>query len=194
MSADDRYRVLAVPGSLRRASINRSLAVAAAQVAPVGMAVDVYDRLGEVPLFNADLEGLESDPRGVVAIRRAVDDADGVLIATPEYNGSVPGVVKNLLDWLSRSPVGSLKGKPTAVIGATPGRWGTRGAQRALAEMLVQVGAHQMNSNRLFVPSASSAFEDGELVDERVRKGLSETMVGFGRWIDFVRAGTESWD
>lgn len=120
-------RVLAFAGSLRRNSYNRHLIDAATGSAPAGLSLTVHDSIADIPLFNEDLEADAADgPDGVMRLRAAVAAADGVLIATPEYNQSLPGVLKNTLDWLSRNDAALgevLSGKPVAIMGATPGRW-----------------------------------------------------------------------
>jgi chromate reductase len=122
-------RVLCLAGSLRRDSWNRRLLQAAVAQAPATLHLDVYDALSAVPLFDEDLEQREpAGPAGVQALRAAIAAADGVIIATPEYNHAIPGVLKNALDWLSRdNPEGEvLPEKPVAVLGASSGPWGTR--------------------------------------------------------------------
>ena len=122
-------KVLAMVGSLRAASVNRQVAELAAQTAPAGMSVTVYQGvgggLGELPFYNEDIDNPADIPASVTTLRRAVADADAVLVVTPEYNGSIPGVLKNALDWMSR-PYGQsvLNSKPLAVIGAAHGQYG----------------------------------------------------------------------
>jgi NAD(P)H-dependent FMN reductase len=123
-------QVLALVGSLRKASLNRQLAELAVETAPAGIAVAVYDGvdgggLGELPFYNEDIDNAADVPASVTTIRQAVADADAILVVTPEYNGSIPGVLKNAIDWLSR-PYGqsSLNGKPLAVIGTSMGQYG----------------------------------------------------------------------
>ena len=117
-------KVLALVGSLRAASINRQLAELAAETAPAGVTVTVFEGLGDLPFYNEDIDN-ENVPASVVALREAAADADAALVVTPEYNGSIPGVLKNAIDWLSR-PFGNsaLKDKPLAVVGAAHGRYG----------------------------------------------------------------------
>ncbi len=111
-------KVLVLLGSLRAGSINRQLAELAVESAPDGVSLQLFDRLGELPYYNEDIDN-DDVPESVVALRAAAADADAALVVTPEYNGSIPGVLKNAIDWLSR-PFGdsALKGKPAAVIGA----------------------------------------------------------------------------
>jgi NAD(P)H-dependent FMN reductase len=117
-------KILALVGSLRAASINRQLAELAAETAPEGVAVTVFDGLGDLPFYNEDIDN-ENVPASVVALREAAGEADAALVVTPEYNSSIPGVLKNAIDWLSR-PFGNsaLKGKPAAVIGGSFGQYG----------------------------------------------------------------------
>src|SRR5215212_8497758 len=117
-------KVLVLLGSLRAASINRQLAELAVETAPDGVSVQLFDRLGEVPFYNEDIDN-EDVPESVKALREVAAEADAALVVTPEYNGSIPGVLKNAIDWLSR-PFGNsaLKGKPAAVIGGSFGQYG----------------------------------------------------------------------
>ncbi|WP_167104159.1 NAD(P)H-dependent oxidoreductase [Mycobacterium sp. DL592] len=117
-------KVLVLVGSLRAASINRQLAELAVESAPDGVTATIYEGLGDVPFYNEDLD-TEDAPAAVAALRAAAADADATLVVTPEYNGSIPGVLKNAIDWLSRPyGNGALKDKPLAVIGAALGQYG----------------------------------------------------------------------
>lgn len=121
-------KILVLVGSLRAASINRQLAEVAVESAPAGVALRIFDRLGELPFYNEDIDGDSDDGRvaeSVQALRLAGAEADAALVVTPEYNGSIPGVLKNAIDWLSRPfGNGALKGKPAAVIGTSMGQYG----------------------------------------------------------------------
>jgi NAD(P)H-dependent FMN reductase len=120
-------KVLVLVGSLRAASVNRQLAELAIESAPAGVRLETFDRLGELPFYNEDIDNadLEDLAEPVVALRQAAADADAALVVTPEYNGSIPGVLKNAIDWLSRPfGNGALKGKPLAVVGAALGQYG----------------------------------------------------------------------
>src|SRR5213595_3279703 len=122
-------RILGISGSLRRGSHNTTLLWAAAELLPPGVELEVYDGLRELPLYDADLD-LEPVPPAVARLREAIASADGVLIATPEYNGSIPGALKNALDWASRPYATSvLRDKPALVVGATTGLFGAVWAQ-----------------------------------------------------------------
>ncbi len=182
-------RVLCLAGSLRRNSWNRRLLWVAAAAAPPTLALEIYDNLSSVPLFDEDMEQREpAGPPGVRALRAAVAAADGLLIATPEYNQSLPGVLKNTLDWLSReSPDGEvLLDKPVAVIGASAGPWGTRLAQTAVRQVLHACGAVVMPAPTLFVANAAVRFDaDGQL-DATTTQSLQRLVLAFGQWMDRV--------
>ena len=117
-------KVLVLVGSLRAASLNRQLAEVASETAPAGVSLQLFDRLGELPFYNEDVDGDNVD-EVVQALRLAAAEADAALVVTPEYNGSIPGVLKNAIDWLSRPyGAGALNGKPLAVIGTALGQYG----------------------------------------------------------------------
>jgi chromate reductase len=176
-------RVLAIPGSLRKNSYNRSLLEAAADLTPPGMSIAVYDSLDTVPVFNEDWE--HPTLPSVARLRQAVASSDGLLIATPEYNQSVPGVVKNMIDWLSRSQEGDgIEGKPVAVTGVTTGTWGTRIAQTYLRQMLISTHALVLPQPTLFFQEAARLFnEDRTLADQGAAERLHQLLVSFDGWI-----------
>lgn len=143
-------RLLGVAGSLRAGSHNRRLLEDLAAAAPPDLDLAVFEGLGEVPLYNEDVEA-GGVPSGVRALADAVATADAVVFATPEYNQAIPGVIKNAIDWLSRPAVGApLRGKAVAVTGATTGLWGTRLAQTQLRGTLVACGAWLLPTPVLF--------------------------------------------
>src|ERR671930_1671796 len=134
-------RILGLSGSLRRDSHNTSLLRAAAMSLPPGVELDLYDELDDLPHYNADIDG-EPAPEPVARLREAISVADGVLIATPEFNGSIPGALKNALDWASRPfPDNALRGKPVAVVGASTGMFGATWAGEHLRRALALSGA-----------------------------------------------------
>jgi len=187
---DAGMRVLALPGSLRRDSWNLRLLEAAASCAPPGMAIDVHRALAAIPLFNEDLEDDSGGgPEAVRRLRAAVASADGLLIATPEYNQSMPGVLKNTIDWLSRAaPDEVLAGKPVAVIGASSGRWGTRLAQHALRQTLCATESRVMPAPALYIGNVQELFDDaGRLQDMGTRQSLQALLDAFASWIDLGR-------
>lgn len=178
-------RILGLAGSLRRGSFNRRLIETAAELAPPALEVHVYTGLASIPLFDEDLEAATGGgPEAVRRLRREVAAADGLLIATPEYNQSLPGVLKNLLDWLSRvAPDEVLAGKPVAVIGATAGRWGTRLAQNALRQVLYATGSLVLPAPNLYAASAEHLFNEERLADPATRDQLAAVLAAFAGWI-----------
>jgi NAD(P)H-dependent FMN reductase len=147
--------VLVLLGSLRAASINRQLAELAVESAPDGVSLQLFDRLGELPFYNEDIDN-ESAPEPVVALRAAALDADAALVVTPEYNGSIPGVLKNAIDWLSR-PFGNsaLKDKPVAVVGAAHGRYGGVWAHDETRKSFGIAGPRVVEDLKLSVPTTA---------------------------------------
>jgi chromate reductase len=184
-------RVVGFAGSLRRASYNRGLIRAAAELAPPGIVVDVFD-LSDLPLYNQDVEDA-GEPAAVVAFKQAIERSDAMLVATPEYNHGIPGVLKNALDWASRPRVTSpLRDKAVAVLGASPGHGSTARAQAQLRDAFVFTGACVMPLPELLVGSAGQHFDDdGNLTDEALRTSLVELVEALQAWtlrIDLRRA------
>lgn len=154
-------KILVLVGSLRAASVNRQIAELAADVAPSGVTVTVFEGLGQLPFYNEDIdpavnENIEDASAPVAALRAAAADADAALVVTPEYNGSIPGVVKNAIDWLSR-PYGNsaLKGKPLAVIGGSLGQYGGVWAHDEARKSFGIAGARVVEAIKLSVPFKS---------------------------------------
>ena len=145
-------KILALVGSLRAASVNRQLAELAAEAAPEGVSITLFDGLGELPFYNEDIDN-EDVPAPVVALRKAAAESDAALVVTPEYNGSIPGVLKNAIDWLSR-PFGNsaLKGKPAAVIGGSFGQYGGVWAHDETRKTLGIAGPRIVEDLKLSVP------------------------------------------
>jgi chromate reductase, NAD(P)H dehydrogenase (quinone) len=166
-------RVLGISGSLRRESHNRRLLAAAARGLPAGVEFEELSGLELVPPFNEDLDG-DAAPAAVEDLRAALQRADAVLIATPEYNHSIPGQLKNALDWASRPfPDNALRAKPAAVIGASTSLFGGVWAQAEVRRVLTAAGARPLDEE-LPVPSAHLAFEaDGDLRDRGLQAALS---------------------
>ncbi len=154
--------VLGISGSLRNGSHNTRLLRAAADLLPPGAELRIFDRLGEIPPFDEDSE--LSPPPAVLALKEAIADADAVLIATPEYNHSIPGVLKNALDWVSR-PIAAnpMRGKPALVIGASTGMFGAVWAQAETRKVLGALGARVLD-DELPVAQAPDGLEDHELL------------------------------
>ena len=169
-------RILGLVGSLRAGSVNRRLLDAVAHELPADVTLEVWDGLEEVPPFNEDLEGGPA-PAAVAELRSVIKGAGGVLIATPEYNGSIPGQLKNALDWASR-PRGAavLEGKPVATLSASPSRRGGAAAQADLRKVLGVIGA-EIRGEEIAVPHIHEQFDqDGGLVDQELRAQLRSTL------------------
>lgn len=170
-------KVLTLVGSLRAASINRQLAELAAESAPDGISVTIYQGLGELPFYNEDID-TENVPASVAALRAAAADADATLVITPEYNGSIPGVLKNAIDWLSRPwGNGALKDKPLAVIGAALGQFGGEWAHDETRKSFGIAGPRVVESIKLSLPTTTlngkHPRESAE-VTEAVREALGK--------------------
>jgi len=187
----DEIRILGIAGSLRRASYNRGLIRAAMEGAPAGSVIDVFE-LGPIPLYNQDVEDA-GEPEAVVALKAAIAAADALLVATPEYNHGIPGVLKNAIDWASRPRVTSpLRDKSVAVLGASPGRGSTARAQAQLRDAFVFTGACVMPLPELLVGAAASHFdEDGNVTDPELRARIAQHVEALREWtlrIDVRRA------
>jgi chromate reductase, NAD(P)H dehydrogenase (quinone) len=166
-------KLLAISGSLRRDSHNMSLLRAAAELAPADVEFELWDGLKAVPPYDED-DDVEPAPAAVARLRAAVAAADAVLISTPEYNHSIPGQLKNAVDWLSR-PLASnpLRNKPAAVVGASSGVFGAVWSQAELRKVLSATGARVLDEE-LAVGQAATRFENGELADDELRERLRE--------------------
>lgn len=179
---------LGIAGSLRRLSFNRGLIRAAVEIAPDGITVVPYD-FSDVPLFDADVEA-EGDPEPVARFKRAIAAADGLLIATPEYNHCIPGVLKNAIDWASRPPRASvLTDKPVAIMGATPGQGGTARAQAQLRDGLTYTNGLVLPLPEVLVPLASQKFDaDSNLTDAETGTQLVDLLKAFAAWTRRLQA------
>jgi chromate reductase len=193
-SAERRSTVLALAGSLRRDSYNRRLLEAAIELAPAELEVRIYGDLSSIPLFNEDLERADGGLEAVQRLRSDVATADALLIATPEYNQSIPGVLKNAIDWLSRpAPIEVLEGKAVSVVGASVGPWGTRLAQSALRQVLHATGAYVVPGPALFLRDAARMFDaTGRLVDGPTRERLEAVLAALAEWVRRVPAGSRA--
>ena len=183
--------ILAIAGSIRAGSMNRRLLDAAVELAPAGMSLQISESLDSIPLFSEDRE--HAGAQGFDAVQRLraqVGRADGILIATPEYNQSIPGVLKNAIDWLSRPlPDEVLIGKPIAVIGASGGRWGTRLGQAALRQVLNATESLVLPQPALYVREAAQLFDaQGRLADTATRASLTAVLQAFAQWIERTQA------
>lgn len=170
------FNVLAISGSLRNASTNTWALKAAQALAPAGMVIELAD-LSQIPMFNGDLQAL-GEPASVTALKAQIRAADAVLIATPEYNFSIPGVLKNALDWVSRPPEPPFDGKPVAIMGAAPGPLGTARVQYHLRQVLVFMNTFTVNKPEVFISHSGTKFDaDGRLTDDTTAKFIGELLV-----------------
>jgi chromate reductase len=170
-------RVLALSGSLRRDSYNTRLLRAAVELAPSGLEIEIYpaSRLAAVPPYDADVED-EGTPDSVIELKHAIAEADAFLVATPEYNSSIPGQLKNALDWVSRPLAKNpLRGKPVAVVGASAGAFGAVWSQAELRKVLAAMGARVVEAG-VAVGHAPTRFEGDHLVDTELREQLAEVV------------------
>lgn len=181
--------ILGLSGSLRRASINTGLIRAARDLAPDGVGIVIGD-ISDVPLYNGDLEAAHGTPPAVLRLNGQLAQADGLLLATPEYNNGIPGVFKNVIDWMSRGEGLTLfAGKPVAVTGASPGGFGTTQAQTHWWPVLRMLKMRPWWDGRLMVSRAGGLFDaDGTLTDDRTRAQLAEFVAGFAASLERTRA------
>ena len=179
--------LIGISGSLRKGSYNTALLRSAAQLMPDGARLQI-ESIRDIGLYDGDVEAEHGIPAPVAALKDAIASADGLLLATPEYNNSVPGVLMNAIDWLSRPPADIPRvfgGRPVALMGATTGMFGTTLAQNAWLAVLRTLGAQLWTGGRMLVPSAQGMFApDGTLTDEKQRgrvKAFLEGYVGFAQ-------------
>lgn len=181
-------RLIGLSGSLRQGSYNSALLKAAAALMPDDAQL-VIETIRGIPLYDGDVEAAEGVPKQVADLKDAIAACDGLLLATPEYNNSMPGVFKNAIDWLSRPPADIKRvfgGKPVALMGATPGGFGTILAQNAWLPVLRTLGADVWSGGRLLVSQAKTVFgDDGTISDPKVTEQLRTFLQGF---TTFVRA------
>ena len=185
---DDAVAILGIPGSLRRGSFNRAALRAVQALLPSGATLEVFDLTG-IPVFDQDTEA--DLPRRVVELKAAVRAADAILFATPEYNFSIPGVLKNAIDWGSRPPGNSCwAGKPAAILGVSSGLLGTARAQYHLRQVLAGLDMKLLNKPEVMIPSAARAFDaDGRLTDERALGLIPQQLQALMAWTHQLRRG-----
>ena len=181
MSDSGSVRILGISGSLRRGAFNTSALRAAQELAPQGMTIDLLG-IGDIPLYNDDVRA-QGFPPAVEALRQRIKAADGLLFATPEYNYSVPGVLKNAIDWASRPPEQPFDGKPIAIMGASGGVLGTARAQYHLRQCFIFLNGHVMNRPEVMIGQSGSKFDaDGKLTDQPTREFLAGMLTAFKAW------------
>jgi NAD(P)H-dependent FMN reductase len=184
-------RIVGISGSLRKFSYNSGLLRAAASSAAAQCTLSIASIRG-IPLYDADVEEAEGIPVVVSALKDQIAAADGLLLATPENNNSVPGVFKNAIDWLTRPPADKSRvfgNKPTGLIGATPGNFGTAFSQYAWLPVLRVLGAQVWSGKLMWVSGAMKKFdEQGNLTDEGTLKVLEGYMAGFAEFVARMKA------
>ncbi|WP_298927966.1 NADPH-dependent FMN reductase [uncultured Ramlibacter sp.] len=169
-------KVLGISGSLRAASYNTMALRAAQKLAPAGVTIEIAD-ISAIPMYNDDVRAA-GEPAAVVALKEQVRHADALLLVTPEYNFSIPGVLKNTLDWMSRPPAPPFDGKPVAIMGASPGPVGTARVQYHLRQVLVFMNTFTVNKPEVFISHCAGKFDaQGELTDEASRKFIGDLLV-----------------
>ncbi|HTL47389.1 MAG TPA: NAD(P)H-dependent oxidoreductase [Verrucomicrobiae bacterium] len=181
-------KIFGFAGSLRKNSFNRSALRAAQELAPEGVKVETFE-LNGMPLYNEDDE---ASPAGIVTqFREKIAAADAILIATPEYNYSIPGVLKNAIDWASRPyGKGALMRKPVAIMGASPGMLGTARAQYDLRKCFVFLDMYCLNQPEVMIPFAAKAFDaEGNVADEKAREKIKQLVAALADWTRKLRKG-----
>lgn len=186
MTAD--IRIFAFCGSLRKGSYNRMALHAAEELAPEGVSFETFD-IGSIPLYNEDVRA-QGFPATVEEMRKRIREADAVLFVTPEYNYSVPGALKNAIDWASRPPDQPFNGKPAAIMGASPSMLGSARAQYHLRQTCIYLNIFPVNQPEVLIASANRKFdESGRLTDEPARKIVAQLMQALVEWTMRLRRG-----
>lgn len=176
MSKDDNLKILGIAGSLRERSFNRAALRAAMELASSDIEIKIFDRMDEVPPFNQDME--QNPPQAVIQLKKMIKGADGVLFVSPEYNYSIPGVLKNAFDWASR-PYGesAWKGKPAAIMGASVGMLGTARMQYHLRQVLLYEDMPTVIKPEVMIPHAQDKFDDQlQLTDVKTQEKIVELL------------------
>lgn len=184
----EQLKVLGVCGSLRKASLSMAALRACKDLMPAGMSINIA-AIGDIPMYNQDVfdAGL---PESAKRFHAEIAAADGVLIATPEYNFSLPPVLKNAIDWVSKMPNQPFNNKPVAVFSASQGPLGGARVQYDVRKIIVQLWGLVLPRPEVFIGGAAGKFDaQGKLTDEATRKFLTELLAGFKTWIERMRAG-----
>lgn len=171
-------KLIGISGSLRKESFNTKLLRAAVELAPEGVSLEMYS-IADIPLFNEDLEppAAANYPDAVVRFREAIAKADGVVFVSPEYNYSIPGVLKNAIDWASRGKDSPIIGKPVSLMGATPGPWGTTRMHMAFQPVFHTLNVKAVHKPEVYVANAKDKFDtDGRLTDEAAKKQIVKNL------------------
>jgi chromate reductase len=178
--------ITGIAGSLRRGSYNAAVLRTAQALAPAGLRIEPCE-IGDIPLYNEDVRAAGFPP-AVEKLRTRIKQSDGLLIVTPEYNYSVPGVLKNAIDWASRPPEQPFDGKPIGIMGASAGAMGTGRAQYHLRQCFVYLNGLVMNRPEVMIPSAQNKFDaEGNLTDEATRGFITAHLTAFKAWVERFR-------
>ena len=179
-------QILSICGSLRKGSYNRMVLNCLPRFAPAGMAIKEAPPFAEFPLYNADIQNTSGFPAAVNALADAIRAADGVIFCTPEYNFSLPGGLKNAIDWVSRLPNQPFAGKPVAIQSASPGPLGGGRVQYDLRRMMVFLDALTLNKPEIFIGGCATKFDDqtGELKDDATGKFIAQQLEAFAKFIE----------
>lgn len=190
MADRQQIEVVSICGSLRKGSYNAMVARALPALAPAGMTIKPAPSFAEFPIYNADIQNNQGFPAAVTALADAIRAASGVVIVTPEYNFSIPGGLKNALDWVSRLQNQPFAGKPVAIQSASPGPVGGARVQYDLRKALVFLDALTLNKPEVFVSNVKSRVneETGELTDETSKDFIRQQLVAFAKFIAQVSA------
>lgn len=176
----EKINVVAIPGSLRKASMHTQLLRSLQAIAPEEMEITIFT-LNDIPVYNQDVEDADGFPPAVQALRDAVGNADALILATPEYNGAMSGVIKNAIDWLSR---GGLLGKKIAApISGSPGALGATKAQESLRAVMTHLGMYTLPRPAIAVPQLNKKLENDTITDEMTTKFVTEWLDAFRDWI-----------
>ena len=181
-------RVLGISGSLRQQSLNSMALRAAQELAPAGMSIEIFD-IAPIPLYNEDLKQ-QGFPPPVEALREKIRAADALLIVSPEYNYSIPGVLKNAIDWASRPPEQPFLDKPIAIMGASPGMIGTARMQYHLRQCFVFLNARLLSQPEVMIGQANTRFDAaGKLTDETTAALITKLLTELAAWTERLRRG-----
>lgn len=178
----EKHKLVAISGSLRKASFNTALLHSIVELAKQQFDIDIASI--ELPLFNDDLID-PNEPEDVALFKQAVREADGLLVVTPEYNHSIPGVLKNAIDWLSIEPGTPLRGKPVMIVGASPGILGTARCQIHLRQVFATNRANILPGNEIFITHCKEKIGETGLHDEKSIRHIERTLSEYYKWIDF---------
>lgn len=184
-------RILGIAGSLRKGSYNMAVLKAATQLVPDGVSLEIFNNLSDMPLFNQDQEG--NPPKVVLELKEKIKSADAILFATPEYNYSIPGVLKNAIDWASR-PYGdnAWEGKPVAIMSASGGMLGGSRAQYHLRQTFIFLNMFPINRPEIIIPEVNKKIDDqGDLTDEFTKEKIKRLLQSLVDWATKLNLGQQ---